>query len=70
MPKARTAEGGNISLPRITNRSVHDEEVIAQPDREERFEPPVSLLYELVLNFKIIIVSLEQKVVIQLHFSS
>ena len=68
MPNARTAEGGNVSLPRITNRSVHDEEVIAQPDKEERFEPPVSLLYELVLNFKIIIVCLEQKVVIQQNF--
>ena len=51
MPNARTAEGGSVSLPRITKRSVHDDDIIAQPDREERFEPPVSLLYELVLNF-------------------
>ena len=61
MPNARTAEGGNVSLPRITNRSVHDEEVIAQPDRGERFEPPVSLLYELVLKSKILIFYLDKE---------
>ena len=60
MPNARTAEGGSVSLPRITKRSVHDDDIIAQPDKEERFEPPVSLLYELVL--KLFSFYLEKKI--------
>ena len=46
MPKARTFDGGRVNFPRITNRSVHADDVIAQvePDKEDRLLPLSALL--------------------------
>ena len=53
MPKASTFDGGSVSFPRITSRSDQDDDVIAQPEREERFDDEFgSLVRELVLEVK------------------